>query len=247
MTEENQTLTKKERRELKRQQETEWRQHKEKSNFVKRIALWTLVAVGIGGIVFGIVKSGDNSSDGSNQPASLADVISQSDWFKGNKESKIVLVEYSDFQCPACGYYYPMVKKLNEELGDKIGFAYRHFPLPQHKNAKIAAYAAEAAGKQGKFWEMHDMIFDNQKKWSEEKGAKDIFIDYAKALNLNLDQFRGDLDSKAIQEKVESDYQSGVRSKVDSTPSFFLNGEKIQNPQSYDDFKSLVEKSSAGQ
>lgn len=235
----SQKLTKKQRRELKKQQQSEFQRHTAKTQLIKRITLWSLVVVGIAGIVFGIIKSGGNSSS-DNQTASLVDAISQSDWIKGNKDSKVVLVEYSDFQCPACGYYYPLVKQLGEELGDKIVIAYRHFPLPQHQNGKVAAYASEAAGKQGKFWEMHNMIFDNQSKWSEDKNGKDIFTGYAEALNLNLDQFKNDLDSKEVKEKVDNDYESGVRSQVNSTPTFFLNGKKIQNPKSYDEFKNIV-------
>lgn len=244
MTEDTQQpLTKKQRRELKHEQGLAWQQHQEKTRFIKRITLWTVVVLGIGGAVFGMMKFGGSSSDSSfPQSASLIDAISETDRFKGNKESKVVLIEYSDFQCPACGYYYPLVKQLGEEYKDKIVIGYRHFPLPQHKNAKPAAYAAEAAAKQGKFWEMHDMIFDNQKKWSEEKDAKEIFTEYAKSLNLNMDQFKTDSESEEVKNKVDKDYQSGVRSKVDSTPSFFLNGQKIQNPQNYDGFKDIINK-----
>lgn len=239
VTEGSSPLTKKERRELKKQQQSEFQRHAAKTQLIKRIALWSLAIAGLGGIIFGTIKFGGGSSSNS-QTASLVDVISQSDWVKGNKDSKVILVEYSDFQCPACGYYYPLVKQLGEELGDKIVIAYRHFPLPQHQNGKAAAYAAEAAGKQGKFWDMHNMIFDNQSKWSEDKNGKDIFVGYAEALNLNLDQFKSDSESDIVKEKVDNDYQSGVRSKVDSTPTFFLNGKKIQNPQSYDEFKNIV-------
>lgn len=234
-------LTKKEKRELKKQQEVEWQEHQKKTTFVKRMVLWAVVVLGIGGIVFGMARLGNSPSSSSTQSASLVDVISSADQFKGSKESKVILVEYSDLQCPACGYYYPVVKKLGEEFGDKIGIAYRHFPLPQHKNAKPAAYAAEAAAKQGKFWEMHNIIFDNQKKWSEDKNAKEVFSEYAKSIGLNMEQYNKDVDSQEVKDKVDSDYESGVRSKVDSTPTFFLNGEKIKNPANYDEFKKLID------
>lgn len=239
MTEDLQNLTKKERRELKKQQEEEWKKHQGKSRLIKRVTLWSLLVLGIGGVIFGTIKFGGGSSS-SNQSASLVDTVSQSDWFKGDKDSKAILAEYSDFQCPACGYYYPMVKQLGDEFSDRIAIVYRHFPLPQHKNAKVAAYAAESAGRQEKFWDMHDMIFDNQNKWSEDGDVKNIFIGYAESLGLDMDKFKSDLESKEVKEKVDADYNSGVRSKVNSTPTFFLNGEKIQNPKGYDEFKDII-------
>lgn len=242
---EQKPLTKKERRELKRQEKIEERASLEKAGSFKRMMLWALVVVGIGGVIFGMSKlGGNNTSSTFNQSAALIDAISPSDRFKGNKESKVVLVEYSDLQCPACNYYYPLVKQLGEEFGDKIGIAYRHFPLPQHKNAKLAAQAAEAAGRQGKFWDMHNIVFDNQEKWAEEKDAdaKEKFLKYAESLSLNMDQFKSDMELKEIKDKIESDYDSGVRSKVNATPTFFLNGEKIQNPRSYDEFKDIINK-----
>ncbi|OGF63404.1 hypothetical protein A2926_03960 [Candidatus Giovannonibacteria bacterium RIFCSPLOWO2_01_FULL_44_40] len=177
---------------------------------------------------------------GNNSTASALDAVSEQDWWKGNKNAQIVLIEYSDFQCPACAIYYPLVNKLSEELGDKISFVYRHFPLKQHQNAEPAAWAAEAAGRQGKFWEMHDLIFENQKIWSDQKNAEELFIKYAEALSLDMAKFKEDVGSKEINEKVESDYQSGLRAGVDSTPTFFLNGKRIQNSQNYEEFKNAV-------
>lgn len=241
MENEQERLTKKEKRELKKQQEVEWQEHQQKTTFIKRMVLWAVVVLGIGGIIFGMARLGNSPSSSSTQSASLADVISSADQFKGSKESKVILVEYSDLQCSACDYYYPVVKRLGEEFGDKIGIAYRHFPLSQHKNAKPAAYAAEAVAKQGKFWEMHNIIFDNQKKWAEDKNAKEVFSEYAKSIGLNMEQYNKDVDSQEVKDKVDSDYESGVRSKVDSTPTFFLNGDKIKNPANYDEFKKLID------
>ncbi len=97
----------------------------------------------------------------------ITDYINDADWVRGDKTSKVVVTEYSDFQCPACGAYYPMVEQINKELGDKIAFVYRHFPLVNiHQFAEPMARAAEAAGKQGKFWEMYSLIFTNQSKWA---------------------------------------------------------------------------------
>ena len=125
-------------------------------------------------------------------------------------------------------------------MGAQVQFAYRHFPLSQHKNAKLAATVAEAAGKQGKFWEMHDLIFQNQSDWSEEKNAAVIFAKYAQEVGLDLAKFQTDIASEEIKAKIENDYKSGVKAGVNSTPSFFLNGEKITNPRNYDEFKNAI-------
>ena len=126
-------------------------------------------------------------------------------------------------------------------MGAKVRFAYRHFPLPQHKNAKLAATVAEAAGLQGKFWEMHDLIFQNQSDWSEDKNAAILFAKYAQDVGLDLARFQTDVASGDIKAKIENDYKSGVKAGVDSTPSFFLNGKKITNPRNYDEFKNAIE------
>ena len=205
----------------------------------KRVILWLLVAVGIGLASFGMVKLVKISPTATT--ASLVLAVSDNDWFKGAKDAQVVLVEYSDFQCPACKAYYPFLKKLNADFEGKIKFIYRHFPLPQHKNAKIAALVTEAAGKQGKFWEMHDLIFENQDKWSGENNAGEIFAQYAHFLGLDTEKLGQDLNSSEIKEKVENDLQSGIQSKVNSTPTFFLNGVKLQNPRSYDEFRKIIE------
>lgn len=213
------------------------------SNF--KAILWIIVAVIIGGSVFGMIKlaaNKDNSGSSSNLTASA---ISTADYTKGDTNASVTLIEYSDFQCPACASYHPLVKKITEEYGDRIIFAYRHFPLPQHQNAKLAASAAEAAGKQGKFWEMHDVIFDGQSDWAQSKEAEKIFSGYAQTLNLNMDKFIADLNSDEVKSKIEADYKSGIKAGVNSTPSFFLNGKKINNPRNYDEFKAVIEQALA--
>lgn len=210
-------------------------------NSKQRFILWAIIAVIIGGSVFGMIKLA-SLKPGNNNSGLTASALSAGDYVKGNPEAAITIIEYSDFQCPACASYYPVVKQFVAESGDKLAFAYRHFPLPQHKNAKPSAAASEAAGKQGKFWEMHYMIFENQKEWESSPKAEEIFTGYAQKLGLNIDQFKADLNSEEIKSKVDADYKSGVKAGVNSTPSFFLNGKKINNPRNYDEFKSLLDK-----
>ena len=207
-----------------------------------KIILWAIIAVVVIGSIFGIVKLASKSQTaGSDNLAISISAINDNENIKGNKEAATTLIEYSDFQCPACGSYYPIVKKVSEDLGAKVRFAYRHFPLPQHKNAKLAATVAEAAGLQGKFWEMHDLIFQNQSDWSEDKNAAILFAKYAQDVGLDLARFQTDVASGDIKAKIENDYKSGVKAGVDSTPSFFLNGKKITNPRNYDEFKNAIE------
>jgi len=207
-----------------------------------KIILWAIIAVVVIGSIFGIVKLASKSqTPGSDNLAITISAINDDENIKGDKEALSTLIEYSDFQCPACGSYYPIVKKVSEDLSAQVRFAYRHFPLPQHKNAKLAATVAEAAGKQGKFWEMHDLIFQNQSDWSEEKNAAVLFAKYAQDIGLDLARFQTDIASDEIKAKIENDYQSGVKAGVNSTPSFFLNGKKINNPRNYDEFKNSIE------
>ena len=125
---------------------------------------------------------------------------------------------------------------------NQIQFIYRHFPLRQtHRNAELASRVAEAAGRQDKFWEMHDMIFANQTEWSDQRNAKNLFLQYAASLNLDVKKFEDDIDAKEIKDKVQNDYQSGVKFRVNSTPTFFLDGKKLQNPRTYEEFKGLIE------
>ena len=174
----------------------------------------------VGGLVWGLARFSNQSS--TEQAVFSVNAVSVSDQIEGNREAGVVLVEYSDFQCPACGAYYSVIKQIMKEFDGRIALVYRHFPLRQiHQNADLAARATEAAGKQGKFWEMHDIIFENQKEWSNQRKAGDFFKQYAESLGLNAERFRADLDSKEIKDKVNTDYQNGLRIGINATPTFF--------------------------
>ena len=235
----NTQFTKKERRELGRQEKAEEQKKRKAKRLYRHIALWLFAIFVIGAGIFGMVKLASRSpQDGGS--AVTVDAVSAEDWLKGNRDAQVVLIEYSDFQCPACAFYYPLLKNLTEEFGDKIAMVYRHFPLPNHQNAKPAAYAAEAAGRQGKFWEMHDMIFENQEEWQCKRSADEVFLTYAKTLNLDEDQFKADFASREIKEKVDNAYRNATGLGLNSTPTFFLNGTKIANPRNYDELKSTI-------
>jgi protein-disulfide isomerase len=234
-----QQLTYQERRKLRQEEKMkEWRKRKLKRLY-RHIVLWLVVALFVGGGVLGMVKLASRQAKDTGAPVTV-DAINSEDWVRGNPAAKVILIEYSDLQCPACAFYYPVLKKLEEEFGDKLAVVYRHFPLPIHQNAKPAAYAAEAAGRQGKFWEMHDLIFENQKEWKDRRDINDAMKGYAQRLNLNTDQFTADFASKEIREKVEVAYRSAIRLGLNSTPTFFLNGKKISNPRNYEDFRNML-------
>jgi len=162
---------------------------------------------------------------GSRPEKTFADseVLLTSTHTTGNSDSKVVLVEFSDFQCPACGAYKPVVDQLLEKYGEKILFGYRHFPLPQHENALKAAIASEAANNQGQFWAMNDYLFENQENLTAEVIRKG-----AEKLELDMKKFDEDIQNKELASLVERDKNDGNRLGVNSTPTFFLNGKKLK-------------------
>lgn len=148
----------------------------------------------------------------------------------GKQDSKVVLVEYGDFQCPGCGGVYPTVKTIKEKYQDQITFVFRNFPLTQiHPNALVAAAAAESAGLQGKYWEMHDMLFEKQDSWKNAsvKNRIDTFTQYAKELGLDVSKFSTDIASENVTKKVNYDKAIGEKINVSSTPTFILNGKEL--------------------
>lgn len=159
-----------------------------------------------------------------------------SEHIRGNPNAGTVLVEYADFECPYCAMAYPYVKRLSLQHGKEMADVFRPFPLPQiHPHSMHAAQAAEAAGKQGKFWEMHDLLFENRQRLDDKS-----LLEYAERLKLNIPQFEKDFASRATIEAIEHSYERGIREGVQGTPTFFLNGEQLQI-ESYEDLESDVE------
>ncbi len=143
--------------------------------------------------------------------------------------SPVVLEEYGDYQCPPCGQLYPELKQIEHEYGNQVQIVFHHFPLTRiHKNAMIAAHAAEAARNQNKFWEMHDKLYRNQSQWSEAGDPLPIFIDYAKELGLKIDQFTSDLQSNQIDQRISADMQRGSSLGVTGTPTVFLDSHLVK-------------------
>lgn len=169
-------------------------------------------------------------------------VITEQDHVRGTAGAKVTLVEFADFQCPACGAYEPLVRQVMAENADTVQLVFRHFPLMQiHQNALLGAKAAEAAGVQSKFWEMHDLLFENQTEWSTALNARDFIITYANQIGLDIKKFEADLNNPSIEQKILAEYKEGVNLGVQGTPTFFLNGKQIKNPSSPEEFNALIQ------
>lgn len=205
------------------------------------VAVLVAVIVGLGGI-FWFTKDKSPSTPSSNASGS-----SLSNHVIGNNAKGVTLVEYGDFQCPACGAYYPLVKQVKEKYKSEIQFQFRNFPLQQiHKNARAGARAAEAADKQGKFWEMHDLLYEGQKSWENTADPQSLFEGYATQLGLNADKFKQDYASSAANDTINADLAEGEKLGVNSTPSFFLNGKKLEEaPRDVEGFSKLIDEALA--
>lgn len=211
---------------------------------------WIIFAVfTIGILATLIIISGNSKLDVKQIDTNAVQVASSQngnigDHIFGKVDSKVTLIEYGDFQCPPCASIHPTIKTVIEEYKDQIQFVFRNFPITtSHPNAKAAAGTAEAAGLQGKYWEMHDKIFESQSAWSNLGGTErtDFFAGYAKDLGLDIDKFDSDLsgttNSVSVNEKINFDYALGKKAGVDATPTFYLNGVKLSQDELSDKVK----------
>jgi protein-disulfide isomerase len=168
-------------------------------------------------------------------------VSSDRDHIQGPMDAPVTLVEYGDFQCPYCGKAYPIVKEVQARMGDRLRFVFRHFPITtSHEYAEQAAEAAEAADAQGKFWEMHDVLFENQPRL-----ADDALRRYAERVGLDLERFDADMAQQAYAERVREDFMGGVRSGVNGTPTFFINGARHDDAYDVETLVGALERAAA--
>jgi protein-disulfide isomerase len=168
--------------------------------------------------------------------AKLKPPVSAEDHIQGEADAAILLVEYGDFQCPHCGAAYPIVKKIEQKFKGKLALVFRHFPLAEvHPYAQAAAVASEAAASQGRFWEMHALIFEYQSRLSPA-----ALLHHAKTLELDMERFEKDIQDPALFEKVEADFESGIVSGVNGTPSFFINGVKYNDSYDFDSIAHAI-------
>lgn len=207
--------------------------------------IFIVIVLGIFGVL--IFLNQRNGDDFEGDPGKVISYGAITDRQYGSPEQKVTLIEYGDFQCPTCRSMYPSVKQLKEVYKDKLTFVFRNLPLTNiHPNALAAAVAAEAAGQQNKFWQMHDKLYENQPAWQsagvDERGS--IFEKYAQELELNIDQFKQDLSNPAINEKINRDRATARKLGATSTPTFVLNGQVLSEQTSVngDELKKAIDK-----
>lgn len=157
------------------------------------------------------------------------------------KDAKVTLVEFGDYQCPACRASQPTLEKLIKDYEGKMTFVFRNFPLPLHANAKVSSEAAEAAGEQGKYWEMNSLLYERQDEWSQLSNPIDKFVSYAEELKLDTAKFKKSIETYKYDQKIRGDQTDGETLGVSSTPTFFLNGEKLVGGQNYGVWKKKID------
>jgi protein-disulfide isomerase len=171
------------------------------------------------------------------QQGILAVPVSDRDHSVGPADAPVTLVEYGDYECQYCGKAYPILKRIRKKMGEQLRFVFRNFPLNTiHEHASVAAQAAEAAAGQKKFWEMHDMLYEHQ----DELANADL-LQYALKLGLEIYKFEADLASEHYSRRVRDDFKSGVRSGVNGTPTFFINGKRYDGPLEHDPLLAAVQ------
>jgi len=169
--------------------------------------------------------------------STLKQPLSEQDHRRGSDNAPAVLVEYGDFECPFCGRAQGLIRQLQDRFGSQLLFVFRHFPLSTvHPHAELAAEAAEAAGTQGRFWEMHDALYDNQEQLSAE-----LIVGLGQTLELNMPRFMSELNGRSYRARVQQDFMGGVRSGVNGTPTFFINGLRHDGPVDLDSLSTALE------
>lgn len=212
----------------------------------KSTAIWIVVAVAVLGGIYGLTYLAQTSPTAQSGSGNLGPIppVTASDWVLGDPQASTTLIEYGDFECPVCSEYAPLISQIMQQFGGEVRFVYRFFPLESiHPNAAVSAAAAQAAGEQGKFWEMHDLLFKNQNDWAAlgQTDAENIFQGYARTLGLNVQKFAADMGSASTTALIAADYENDINMGLSYTPTFILNGKLIANPQSYNAFVQVIQ------
>jgi protein-disulfide isomerase len=198
-----------------------------------------------GVLIIGMIILISMNPQGSRTPEvfDISSIVSSSSIMTGNIGAKVTIVEFGDYQCPACAASNKTIKDIIALYGDNpdFNFVYKHFPLPSHKHAIISAEATEAARAQGKFWEMHDMLYENQSEWSVSNNPSDIFIEYADRLNLDTDIFQNALKNHTYRSIVQADAKDGDSVDVRWTPTFYINGKLLEQTPTFIQFQSIID------
>ena len=212
---------------------------------MKKVLFWPAILVSV--IVFIVAVSklpegaqaprGDTPSVSVGSPSEVSDADNK----KGAENPRVVVIEYSDFQCPFCAQYAPHLEQLTKDFPNEVVVIYRHFPLSTiHPNSQKAAFASEAAANQGKFWEMHDILFERQEEWSDALAPEPFFEGFAREIGLDLEQYRVDFESDEVSSRVREDAAEATSIGLNSTPSLFINGDAGAFGADYDSLKNAV-------
>ena len=208
----------------------------------KSILIWSCIIGGIILLLWFLASVDKKPQQTEISTISLSQPATAQDHSKGAEDAAFTLVEYSDFECPACATRAPILEQLLHEFPNDVRVIYRHFPLTSiHDNAMLAAQATEAAAIQGKFWDMHDVLFNTQQQWSIEENPQEYFTKLANSIGLNTEQFTTDITSQVVENAVKEDTKEAEKMKLPGTPSFFLNGQKISF-NSYEELAALITK-----
>lgn len=239
-----QKLSKKDLKQLKKLQELE------QANLARKQSMVKWISIGVASILFLSLFSFlfISAKKSSQTPNSQVLSFSPSGWVRGSASASATLTEFSDLQCPACRAADPSVEKALQEFNGRVKLVYKHFPLPSHKYGLLAARAAEAAGKQDKFWQMHDLLFEKQTEWGSllEPNSTDPtpkFEGYAASLGLDVAKFKVDMNDKSLEAKIKAEQEEGVKAGVNATPTFYVNGKIIQYDGTYNSLKKTIEQS----
>ncbi len=207
-----------------------------------KILIAIAVVVVIGGVLLAFFANPQPKTPG--EVIDSKNLVRSNNYMTGSKDAKVTIVEFGDYQCPACGAAEPIVKEVLADYKDNpnVNFVFRNFPLDSiHPNAHISSEAAEAAGAQGKFWEMNNMLYEHQSEWTESPDPLPIFVGYAAALGLDTGKFKSEVESRRYADVIAADVQDGTNATVNSTPTFFINGVKYNKVLPKDEFKKLID------
>lgn len=213
----------------------------------KRILFWLGFIVILALIIWGLIVAMNKPSKyGDGSQLGVPAEVGAEDNIIGSSDAPVTIIEYSDFQCPACEMYYHMVERILASSTTPVRLVYRHFPLIQHRNAVPASLASEAAAKQGKFWDMYNLLFSNHSEWTELADPSSVFLGYATKIGLDLKQYESNLADPALLARVKRDENEGLKIGINATPTFFVNGKAITNPASYDEFQTIIQTAANG-
>ena len=242
-------MSKKELKELRKLEEMRRNSMEKKANMTKWIAIGGISTIFLGFFLFLVISLRGNNPKLADPNSNTVVELSNSGEFRVAAESTtpiesrpVVLTEFADMQCPACKQYHPIIKSVLDLYPETVVLNYKHFPINSiHLNATPAALAVEAAGVQGKFFEMMDLLYERQEAWSNLPDPKSLFAEYATEIGLNLEQFNKDMADNELAKKIESQRTEGINAGVNSTPSFFVNGIRIENPSDISGFQAAID------